>query len=281
MYINSGNTFEKKIIYIIFLIYIIFIIISIKRTKNSLNNNKTNKMTLSTNKRKYKIIAITYANDIYLRQITLNKKSALEIGKVDQHYSYGPNDIDKEFKLKNKEILSRKRGNGYWLWKPYIINKTIIEKLNDGDYLIYTDAGMIFMNSSHLLVDFLEKNNASFWMNKVNFKERKWSKRDAFVIMGVDKPFFTDTDQYMAGIQLYKKSSYSIKFIQEWLFYCQDKRIITDDNNTLGKNNYNDFIENRHDQTVLSLLIKKYGESNAGSSNITLDALKRQKPKSI
>ena len=238
-------------------------------------------MTLSTNKRKYKIIAITYANDIYLRQITLNKKSALEIGKVDQHYSYGPNDIDKEFKLKNKEILSRKRGNGYWLWKPYIINKTIIEKLNDGDYLIYTDAGMIFMNSSHLLVDFLEKNNASFWMNKVNFKERKWSKRDAFVIMGVDKPFFTDTDQYMAGIQLYKKSSYSIKFIQEWLFYCQDKRIITDDNNTLGKNNYNDFIENRHDQTVLSLLIKKYGESNAGSSNITLDALKRQKPNNM
>jgi len=40
---------------------------------------------------------------------------------VDEYYNYGPNDIDNEFKKKNIEILSQKRGNGYWLWKPYFI----------------------------------------------------------------------------------------------------------------------------------------------------------------
>ena len=202
---------------------------------------------------------------------TLNKKSALEVGKVDEYYSYGPNDLDNEFKFKNKDILSRKRGNGYWLWKSYIINKTIVEKLNFGDYLIYTDAGTIFMNSSLLLINFLKKNNASMWMNRLTYKESQYSKRDAFLLMGLDSPFYSQTNQYMAGIQIYKKSEYSVNFIQEWLHYCQDKRIITDENNTLGKPNYEDFKENRHDQTALSLLIKKYREANSALENINLN----------
>ena len=218
-----------------------------------------------TNQRKYKIIAITYANNLYQKQIKLNRKSALEIGNVDEHLAYGPSDIDELFKKKNKNILSRPRGNGYWLWKPYIINKTIVEKLNDGDYLIYTDAAMIFMDSSHKLIDFLREKNASMWMNKLRHKERLFSKRDAFILIGVDSQFYRDTNCFMAGIQIYKKSNYTVRFIQEWLFYCQDQRIITDDNNKLGFPNYEGFIENRHDQTALSLLIKKYGEANAGS----------------
>ena len=71
----------------------------------------------------------------------------------------------------------------------------------------------------------------------------------------------------MATIQIYKKNDYTVKFIQEWLYYCQDKRIVTDDKNTQGMPNYPDFRENRHDQSVLSLLIKKHGLSNSGYPN--------------
>ena len=87
---------------------------------HSFFGNKINKFIKSNNKKKYKIVAITYSNHLYLRQMSLNKKSAIEVGEVDQHYSYGPNDLDKGFIEKNKEILKQKRGNGYWLWKPYI-----------------------------------------------------------------------------------------------------------------------------------------------------------------
>jgi hypothetical protein len=176
------------------------------------------------------------------------------------------------------DILIRKRGNGYWLWKSYIINKTIVEKLNDGDFLIYTDARMIFMNSSHLIIDFLKKNNVTMWMNRLKLKEKQWTKRDAFILIGVDMPFYYESNQYMAGIQIYKKSEYTVKFIQEWLYYCQDKRIITDDNNTLGQPNYKEFRENRHDQSILSLLIKKHGEANSGYPNINEKELKQRKP---
>ncbi len=78
------------------------------------------------------------------------KKSALETGKVDYFYAYGPKDIDIEFKLSNNDILSRNRGNGYWLWKPYFILKTLKEKLREGDYLIYTDATILYLSLIHI-----------------------------------------------------------------------------------------------------------------------------------
>ena len=64
---------------------------------------------------------------------------------------------------------------------------------------------MIFMNSSRLLIDFLEKNNASMWMHRLRYKESHFTKRDAFILIGVDMPFYSQTNQYMAGIQKIKK----------------------------------------------------------------------------
>ena len=260
---------------------IIFLLFYNKNKLPKISTVSYNLKKLSFNdnmKKKSKIVAITYSNEFYKRQIKLNRKSSLEIGEVDVHYSYGPEDLDEKFKEKNKEILIGKKGNGYWLWKPYFINKTIVENLNYGDYLIYTDARMIFMNSSYLLINFLEKNNASMWMNRLTLKESQWTKRDAFILIGVDKPYYYDSNQYMAGIQIYKKTEYTVKFIQEWLYYCQDKRIITDSSNVLGKKNYKNFRENRHDQSALSLLIKKHGEANSGHSNMSENELKSIKP---
>ena len=133
------------------------------------------------------------------------------------------------------------------------------------------------MNSTYLLINFLNDNKVSMWMDRSIHKESEYSKRDAFILLGVDMPFYSQTNQFTATIQIYKKSSFTVKFIQEWLYYCQDKRIITDDNNTLGQENYNDFKDNRHDQTVLSLLIKKYAEVKSGFSNLNITELKKRK----
>ena len=255
---------------IIILISCILTIITIGKYKNY--------RIINLNNRKPKIIAISYSNERFQRQLQLNKKSAIEVGEVDEYYSYGPNDIDPVFKEKNKDILSRSRGNGYWLWKPYIINKTMIEKLKYGDYLIYTDAAILYMNSTRLIINFMKEHKAKIWGNKLVLKERTWTKRDALILMDADTPYYYDTNQYMAGIQVYQKSKYAIKFIQDLLKYSQDVRIITDDNNVMGKENLPGFRENRHDQTVFSLLLKKYGEANSGSPNMTIDQLNHLKP---
>lgn len=253
---RSNKYYNEKIIIIAIILINIFIIEYFFKNK-----------TCS----KHKIIGISYANKKYQKQLKINKISALKVGKVDEYYSYGPNDIDSEFRKKNKEILSRERGNGYWLWKPYFILKTLKEKLKEGDYLIYTDAGVMYMNSTKIIVDFLNEEKAKMWAFRLKFKEKMYSKRDAFILLGADTPFYTETPQYMATIQIYQKSKFTEKFLEKLLYYSQDKRIITDDNNTLGKDNYIGFRDNRHDQTVFSIMIKKYRQVKSKKTNSTND----------
>ncbi len=178
---------------------------------------------------------------------------------------------------KNKDILSRKRGNGYWLWKPYFILKTLKEKLNYGDFLFYSDACLLFKDKIKILTEFLKKKNADMWVVRLNITERKYAKRDAFILMGADNPFYTDTRTYSAAVQIYRKTKIVEKFLEDLLYYSQDKRIITDDSNTMGFPNYPEFIDNRHDQTVLSILTKKYGFANSGKPNMNITELNKLK----
>lgn len=46
------------------------------------------------NSHKYKIVAISYANHKFLKQVKINKFTALNVGKVDEYYNYKPDDID-------------------------------------------------------------------------------------------------------------------------------------------------------------------------------------------
>lgn len=280
---NPKKNKKFKIIITVFIfIFIFFLVKTLLKKYNQINSNinkiLVNNQTIISNNsinainpinpEKPKIIAITYGNGAFKLQLELNKKSALEVGQVDEHYIYGPEDIDPEFKEKNKKILSSFRGNGLWLWKPYFIYKTFKEKLREGDYIIYTDAGILYMNSTYQIIDFLKEQNAEMWFNRLDLKEKIFSKRDAFILMGVDMPFYSETYQYMGGIQIYRKSKYTEKFIEQLLFYSQDERIISDRSNKLGLENYEGFKENRHDQTVLSLLIKKFGAANSGNPTL-------------
>ena len=222
----------------------------------------------------YKIVAISYGNSPYAKQLEYNGKSALEIAKVDKFYGYTPKDIDEDFKEKNKYILEKGRGNGYWLWKPYFLYKTLTEKLNYGDYLIYADAAIMYVDLAKKLVDFLNKKKLEMYLHRMPHLERQYTKRDAFILLGVDQPFYAETGQFNAAFQIYKKTKFTEFFLSEYLYYAQDKRIITDDPNELGVSNYEGFRDHRHDQSILSLLTKKYGQVNANKTNLNLTQIK-------
>ena len=65
------------------------------------------------------IVAINYANLKYKKAQYFNSRTAIHKGKAEKVISYSPKDIDPDFWNNNRKILSKKRGNGYWLWKPY------------------------------------------------------------------------------------------------------------------------------------------------------------------
>lgn len=205
------------------------------------------------------IIAINYANKGFQKAQKLNLETALQWG-ADKVIGYTPADMDEAFKEKNKEILSIPKGNGVYLWKPYFLNKAY-QELQDGDYLIYTDAGSIYVNKIQYLIDCMEKEQVDLMVFSLELEmlERKYNKRDALLLMGCDSTEYTDTPQSIGGYVVMKKTPFVEKFLKEDLEYAQDPRIITEQDNTLGQPNYDNFIVHRHDQAVWSLMVKKYG----------------------
>ena len=93
-----------------------------------------------------KIHFITYSDDKNnsSRGFTLSKKRLLNEAKKSNFFTtckgYNYNYLPKEFKIKYNETLSELRGGGYWIWKYKIIEERLKE-IDEGDFLIYCDAG--------------------------------------------------------------------------------------------------------------------------------------------
>lgn len=203
------------------------------------------------------IIAANYADKKFRRAQKLNSKTARQWG-ADRVIEYTAEDIDAAFRAANKEILDSPRGGGYYLWKPYVFYRAY-QELHDGDYLIYTDAGSVYVDEIQKLIDCMEKEQVSLMLFSLQNEmlERKYTKRDAFILTGCDEEKYADTPQSIGGYMVCKRSKEAEDFFREVLSYAQDIRIISDRPNTMGKENYPDFVDHRHDQSVISLISKK------------------------
>jgi hypothetical protein len=204
-----------------------------------------------------KKVLINYANAYFYKSQKINSQSGLEVGLFDEVISYSPKNIDRNFMSKNKHILQCSRGNGYWLWKPYFIKKTL-EQLNEGDFLFYCDSGAYFIKPITSLIDLSLDTNQDIIVFDLQLKESVYTKRDAFILMDCDTPKYSESNQRLGSFSLWRKTKNSMKFLEEYLAYAQDDRIITDLENQCGAPNYPSFKDHRHDQSILSLLSKKY-----------------------
>jgi hypothetical protein len=202
------------------------------------------------------IYAITYSDERYKRSAGFNLFTAKFFGKADRVFQYGPNDIDELFYTKYKTILNNSRGAGLWMWKPYIIIKTL-EKIEYGDYLMYMDAGAYYIRSLKHLKEQLEHDEKDILLSSILLPNAHWCKRDAFIIMDCDTKEAREMHQVEATYIFLKKTDHSMKFIKNWLEWMTNEHLVDDSDNILGEPNYPGFRENRHDQTVLSLLAYK------------------------
>jgi hypothetical protein len=205
---------------------------------------------------------INYADRSYYRAQELNIKSALAVGRFDRAIPMGRQHIDARFLHQNRYILDQPHGAGYWLWKPYIILKLMREEMQDDDVLFYCDSGCYFIRSIAPITELcrrqpLDKSIVLFALCPGR-PNRVYTKRDCFHYMNLDSPRFADAAHLLGTFFLCQKTPFASDFVEEWLSYAQDARIITDAPNVCGLPNYREFIVHRHDQSILSLLGKKY-----------------------
>jgi FkbM family methyltransferase len=202
-------------------------------------------------------IALTnLSNKLYKESRERLNYSAKKNG-IKSIFSYNIHDIlETDFYKKNIQIFATLKGIGYWLWKPYIILKSL-EKMQDNEVIIYSDCGIEIISSLDPLISLIDNQDIILFANS-NFHNTLWTKRDCFIFMNCDEEKYWNGQHCDASFCLFKKTDFSINFLKEWLFYGENINIISDLPNICGKENFNDFNEHRRDQSILSLLAIRY-----------------------
>lgn len=207
------------------------------------------------------ILAINYADKKFLNAQKYNSFTAKKIGEVDRVIEYGPHMIDESFKIRNSKwfVEGDSQIGKYGLWRPLIVCDAY-EKMAEGDYLIYSDAGTYFVNSVKPLIEMMEENKENILVFELPFIEKCWTKRDVFVRLNVDQAKYTESNQRLSTVFVLKKGKDSDEFIEMYKEAALEfPELFTDEENTSGLDNYPGFIQNRHNQSVLSLISKKLG----------------------
>ena len=253
-----------------------YIEIEVKKRNNIYNMRKTTvsywaeRFQSTYNPSTRKIHFITYANEVFepaKRRLVLE---AHEFGIFTTINGYGPNDLSLEFQTKYKEILDMKRGGGYWIWKPEIIRQAV-NGMREGDYLVYLDAGckLNLYGQNRLkeyihLLDDSPYGILSFQMSGNNGLgslqcEKAWTTKEIFQAVGVDMGGeHANSGQYLGGVLIMKKNEHLMNYLNEYnRIISANPRLCTDFYNTTGQ--CAEFKENRHDQSISSLLRKKMG----------------------
>lgn len=199
---------------------------------------------------------INYADSRFTQSQETNLISGKNIGLFDDCIGFQPKDIDRHFRNENDQILNSQRGGGYWLWKPYFLNKQL-RASRSGDMVFYSDAGANFISAVDPIRDILTGLDLMVF-ELTNTIECEWTKRDAFVLMNCDADKYAETPQRLASFIALRKTSFTEDFVCEYLRYSCSWEIISDAKSALAPD-YRGFREHRHDQSILSLLSKKAG----------------------
>ena len=187
-------------------------------------------------------------------------KQAKKTGYFDKTILYTGNKMrnDKHFwKQHSKFITRNKRGWGYWIWKSYIIKKTM-NTLNDGDILIYLDAGCeIGGGKQNLIPTYFDYVKDDKIIGTTTCIEKDWCKMDLLHKLHMQNSDLINSKQRQGGTLLFYICKETRNIVDEWYKISCDYHMI-DDSPSI-KPNLNCFNEHRHDQSIFSLLTKKYG----------------------
>lgn len=209
---------------------------------------------------KPQVTLLTFADGKYRASQQSLAKSAINVGFSHAITLSWPDIENTEFWKSNQSILTQPRGAGYWLWKPYIIRKHL-EHCAPNEVLFYSDSAVDglynFDQFPTKLVERVMESKQGFVIGPVLHQTgalSRWCKRDSLLLTGMDQEKILQQPMIQAGWNLWRNTTKAKEFLDLWLLACADPRALTDQANELGLPNYPDFIDHRHDMSLLTLL---------------------------
>jgi hypothetical protein len=181
--------------------------------------------------------------------------TAKSVGGVRRALRYTKRTIPEEYRKKHLSIFSQTRGDGYWLWKPYIIERELL-RLPAGSFLLYCDSACEVINSLNPLFELAKNARCGVVCFELPYPEKQYTKREVFDVLNMDILEHGETPQRLASYICFRVCSESIAFVKRWKELCEVPLLLTD----LPSRNSecSEFIEHRHDQSLFSMLTKNF-----------------------
>lgn len=222
-------------------------------------------------------ILISYGDERFSESLNRIKRQAKRLGIFDRIIAYSPQDLPPC--ITSSPLFAYTKGGGYWLWKPYIIYKTL-QDCTYGDVVFYVDAGCKLNRDSEewgTYRDLMKERDAIFFQYRSNFdygwarmcavqsnnstKIKHWTKpltADYFMKYFVGDSSFLDYDKIMGGIMLIKKTENNA-IINEWLSISlfHPELVVGPFGEELTRLPVT-FNAHRHDQSILTPLVYFY-----------------------
>lgn len=198
-------------------------------------------------------IFITYGDELYYESLQRISAQAASVGCFDKIITYTDADLPEE--IRNHPLMQHRRGGGYWLWKPYFILKTL-QEAHEGDIVVYIDAGCeVFRHPSWDSFFEMMKTHGLICF-KIAALMKYWSRKNLLQSYASSTRNMGEMWQVMSGVSFWTRMALPIA--QEWYnVMATHPEYVQDVSPAERLKEIAGFIENRHDQSVLTCVIHK------------------------
>ena len=187
-------------------------------------------------------------------------KEAVQTGWFDRIVAGDERLFEKWYTEKYKNRF-KERGFGYWQWKSYLIRREL-DRMDMGDILLYCDAGCKINRGGYSMfcqyIDILSNSDSGVLVFEQGLISGEFTKADVFNYFGVLHNIqYTEGRQIYSGVILLMKCKVSFELINQWYYIMHNEHhLATDELSSI--NNLSQFVENRHDQSILDILTRLF-----------------------
>ena len=161
-------------------------------------------------------------------------------------------------------IINNKRGFGYWIWKPFLVLDTL-KRLNENDALLYTDGGCVLNAAGaqrlHQYVG-IARASKGLLLFHVPMSETSFSKIDTIRRILPTVPIDELGRQRIGTAFVVVNTKETKRFFEHVLEIATENAYHFLDDSPSTARETADFIDHRHDQSIISLLSKYYNYSS-------------------
>jgi hypothetical protein len=150
------------------------------------------------------------------------------------------------------------KGGGFWFHKSVLLRHHL-DAYQDGDIFVYTDSDLMDffqLGTFHASVETMATRGDDLCLNVGgNAIEGKYAKGDLLAAFNASK-FMRMSPQSLGGTIVIRTSPTMKRFMDAWVECMADWHMVSDEPSVLP--NEPAYIDHRHDQAVMSLLVKRF-----------------------